>query len=155
MSEKIPDSVDEWTYKTIYDLVSTGYFETDLFDFKELLISKGDPNHNLRMTKTAVAFANSRGGFIIFGIKDWNVKLTAESRIVGIENSSELAQQFGSIINKSEPAISYIPGNPPISISGSQKVIFIVKIPASLKGLHGLSENNQVLFYKRTICLYR
>ncbi|MFC2000511.1 helix-turn-helix domain-containing protein [Chloroflexota bacterium] len=150
MSEYFPESIDEWTYETIYNLVSAGYFETDNFDFKELLVSKGDPNHNLRMSKTAAAFANSRGGFIIFGIKDWKQKLTVETRIVGMDYDSEMSHHFGNAIRNSEPSISYVPGNPPIPIPGSQRVIFIVRIPASVRGPHGVLEDNRLYFYKRT-----
>jgi hypothetical protein len=150
MRKYVPDSIDEWTYETINNLVSDGYFETDTLDFKELLVSREDPKHNFRLTKTAAAFANSRGGFIIFGVKDWSPRVTAKARIVGIDYDSEMAQNFGNAIGRSEPSISYVPGNPPIPIPGSKKVVFVIRIPASVKGPHGVVEDNRLCFYKRT-----
>lgn len=150
VSQHVPDSIDEWNYDTVNHLVSAGYFETDTFDFKKLLVSKGDPNHNLRLSKTAAAFANSLGGFIIFGVKDWKQGLTAQDRIVGIDYDSEMAQHFGNAIGRSDPSIFYIAGNPPIPIPGSERVIFVVKIPNSFKAPHSVSEDNRPCFYKRT-----
>lgn len=150
MSQYVPDSIDEWNYDTVNNLVSAGYFETDAFDFKEILVGKGDPKHNLRLSKTAAAFANSRGGFIIFGVKDWKKGLTDQARIAGIDSDSEMARHFGNAIGHSEPSILYVAGNPPIAIPGSDRVVFVVKIPTSVKGPHGVMEDDRICFYKRT-----
>ncbi|MBN1188821.1 MAG: ATP-binding protein [Dehalococcoidales bacterium] len=150
MSQILPESINDWTFETVNNLVSLNYIETDKFDFKEILVNKNDPKHNLRISKTSAAFANSRGGFLIFGIKDWQEKLNPKERIVGIDFCSEIAQYFGNAIRSIEPSIAYIPSNPPISIPSSDKVILIVKIPISIKGPHGVKENNQYIFYKRT-----
>ncbi len=89
----IPPNVNGWTLELIEKLVAQGYLETDFYDFKAELRSK-EVGHNRRLTATACAFANTKGGFIVFGVKDLaNGKMTG--RIEGIEADSDLAKEFG------------------------------------------------------------
>jgi len=69
----IPGTLDEWDYDRIRQLVIDGYCETDTFDFKPTLKHVfGDPKkrdeYNERILNIVCAFANTYGGFIVFGI---------------------------------------------------------------------------------------
>ena len=119
----IPQRLEEWNLDTVWELVSKGFFETDTFDFKEVLIaSRNRPDYKKRLTQAACAFANTRGGFLAFGVKDAKAASSAEGRLVGIPNSPELAKEFGEQVSNAEPALNFIPQNPPILVE-SQEVV--------------------------------
>ena len=63
----IPRALTDWDYETIKDLTTTSYLETDTFEFK-LAMKSRDPTIDGRIKETACAFANTNGGFIIFGV---------------------------------------------------------------------------------------
>lgn len=137
----IPNKLDEWSFEIIQELVQKQANESDRHDFKKDLREAYPEN----ITKICCAFANTKGGFIVFGIKD-NDK---NWRIDGIENSKELAHDFGKKI-KANPTIDY---NLPkiINIPQSDKVIAIFEIPLSTARPH-LPDNSAQnrIFYKRT-----
>lgn len=62
-----PQRIDERKYKIIKDYVNKGSVETKFFEFKAVLVTK-DPKHNSGIKRTACAFANTDGGFIIFDV---------------------------------------------------------------------------------------
>jgi hypothetical protein len=121
------------------------------FDFKEFLVNKDDPEHRERLCATATAFANSKGGFIIFGVADINSPKRGLDRLVGINVTGEPAKLFEDQVKPCQPSISYEFKNPPVVIPKSpSKIIFIVKIPKSLYSPHAFIKHNKFLFYKRT-----
>ncbi len=65
----IPNSLDDWDFQLVEKLVKDGLFETDKFDFKERIPHKNDRSGKARLEKSACAFANTEGGFLVFGIK--------------------------------------------------------------------------------------
>jgi len=140
-----PTSVDDWTYELLESLVNRGYLETDYYDFKAEINSK-DPKHNKNLTKTACAFANTRGGFIVFGVGDLR-KENLGIRLKGIKPSSALAKEFGDKIRGASPNIHFEFSNPPIPHKRSDKVFFVVHIPKSSEGPHVTDGG---LFYYRT-----
>ncbi|MDE1826985.1 MAG: ATP-binding protein [Thaumarchaeota archaeon] len=108
-------------------LVSGGFFETEWFDFKEQLTQNLD--------ETASAFANARGGFFVFGIKDTK-SLEPSKRIVGLDSIVDIPRLFGDRIEVADPHIHYEFMNPPIKIPNSSKVIHVIHIPASHDSPH-------------------
>ncbi len=124
----LPGDPNQWTFQLIRQLVDQGYLETDYYDFKAELNGK-DPEHNQRLTKTACAFANTRGGFIVFGIRDLGEE--TKPRIEGITQSGDLANDFGQKIRAASPTVQFSFGNPPLKVPDSPKVIFVVYIPQS------------------------
>jgi predicted HTH transcriptional regulator len=142
---EVPTAVEGWTFEVIERLVGQGYLETDFYDFKAELKGK-DPGHMRRLTNTACAFANTKGGFLVFGVKDLDSADKA-GRIEGILGDSDLAKEFGDKIRMASPSILFEFSNPPIPIKNSKKVLFVVQIPTSPNRPHVTPEG---LFYYRT-----
>lgn len=136
--QMIPHELKEWDYALIKELVNRGFFETDKFDFKK------DLPENLE--KSVCAFANTEGGFLIFGIKD-DRSISDEERIIGIGPTRDFPREFGDKIINTEPHIYYSFKNPPINIPNSKNVIHVVKISQSPERPHMTSKQD---FYYRT-----
>jgi predicted HTH transcriptional regulator len=146
----IPRSVNDWTFDFIESLVDANYFETDSLDFKEYLVNRRNPSHRERVQKSACAFANSKGGFLVFGVADRDSVKIGRSRIVGIDRADS-GRLFGEQLNGIQPNIQYTFQNPPISVPNEHnKVIFIVYIPRSSESPHTFGQDGKFLFYKRT-----
>jgi hypothetical protein len=54
----IPKSLDEWSLPIIEEFLQKGYYETEYFDFKEMLPDSRNSGDNQRLTKSCCAFAN-------------------------------------------------------------------------------------------------
>ena len=142
---QFPTTADAWTLEIIEKLVSQGYLETDSYDFKAEFKDR-EQRADRRLTATACAFANTKGGFVIFGVKDLGDGRTA-GRIEGIDQSSDLAKEFGEKVRGASPNIFFEFGNPPIRLKSSDKVVFVVHIPLSPNRPHASPEG---FFYYRT-----
>lgn len=142
----IPNSVQDWNYELIEKLVRDGFFETDKFDFKEDIPHKSDRGGKDKLEKSVCAFANTEGGFLVFGIKD-DRSLYYKERIVGINPDRDFPREFGDKIANTEPHIFYTFRNPAITIPESKAVIHVVKIDQSRERPHWTSKRE---FYFRT-----
>jgi hypothetical protein len=140
---RVLPKLSDWSYDSIRELVNKGYLETDRFDFK-LEIKSREPDHHKRIARTACAFANTMGGFVIFGVRDMGMDNRAH--IEGIELSDDLAKQFGDKINSINPTPYFDFSNPPIRIPSSDRVLFVAEIPQSPDRPH-MCENT---FFYRT-----
>jgi predicted HTH transcriptional regulator len=85
MSIEIPQTLEQWTYSRIEDLVNNNVNESETHDFKS------DVPDSIELTKDCCAFANTKGGFIILGIKEARQRFV----IAGIDNDNDLANKFG------------------------------------------------------------
>lgn len=137
----IPGTADEWTLGTITDLLHDGYDESQTLEYKSSINPDGD-----RIGKTSCAFANTHGGFIIFGI-DGDRKKNYHERIIGLDNSDQLKRQILDQINNIKPnlpleCIQFKKNN--IHLPNG-KVVIILRILPSDTGPHQF--NN--IFYKR------
>lgn len=139
----IPTRLNEWNYEVIKKLVDQNTFETDTFDFK-YKFKLPEPGHHENLVNTACALANTRGGFIVFGVQR---KDNGLHEIEGIDKRDNIAMEFGQQLNNVNPAINFIPQNPAIEIPGTGKVLPVFHIPKSEKRPHA-NETNQ--FYYRT-----
>lgn len=120
----IPRDLSEWNYERIKDLASKGYLETDSFEFKPAIKSR-DTTLDSRIKETTCAFANTNGGFLIFGVLDMD---NAEGdRLVGVDRSDDLAKEFGDKLSSLSPVPYYDFKNPPIEIPHKDTVLFIVQ----------------------------
>jgi hypothetical protein len=145
----IPDTLDGWTLDVVRTLVEQGVFETDRFDFKERLPHPKDDEGKRRLRRDVAAFANSHGGFLVFGVKD-DKGLAAADRIVGLPATYDLPEHFGNYPSASEPTVEWtFKNNPPISV-GADRVIHVVNVPASSRRPHGVFEDDRWWFCKRT-----
>jgi hypothetical protein len=139
--ELIPKKLEEWTYDRIKVLVENNVNESDIHDFKTDIpdIPEGEG-----LTKDCCAFANTKGGFIVLGIRGKDRRF----EIKGIENSSELRHRFGRKINAT-PTIDF--GLPNIiNIPASQKVLAVFYIPVSPERPHIPTPIDKRIFWKRT-----
>jgi hypothetical protein len=141
----IPDSLDSWTYDTIKTLVDNDYLEDQTFEFKPAIRSRS-PSLNQRIVETTCAFANTDGGFMIFGIED--LGNTKQDRIKGIERSDDSAKEFGDKIKLIYPRVDFKFKNPPLEIPGKDTVLFVVHIIRNKSGPHMKVDVGR--FYKRT-----
>lgn len=131
----IPNNIDDWNYELIEKLVRQGFFETDNFDFKGDLPYPKDENKKENLEQTVCAFANTEGGFLIFGVKD-DRGLSYEDRLMGIEPSRDFIKEFGDKIKNIQPHIYFDFKNPPIRTPNNKNVVHIIKIPQSPERPH-------------------
>lgn len=144
----IPSTLDGWTHEALKQLVVRGVFESDRFDFKEQLPDSRDEGGKLRLRKTAGAFANSGGGFLVFGVKNDNT-LGADQRITGIDSSVDFPERFGNFPSQLQPSVEWELKNPPIKLLHGN-VVHVVRISPSPRGPHGVLEDGHWWFCKRT-----
>lgn len=153
----IPGTLKAWNIDAIEHLLEQGYYEAETFDFKEMLPHGKDEDDKLRLLKTCCAFANSSGGFLVFGVKDAKSVQDSspiESRLVGLDPTYDLPEQFGTYPQKCSPSVVWDFKNPPIMLD-SGKVIHIIHIPRSWNAPHcieiqGKGSDKQRCFTKRT-----
>jgi hypothetical protein len=144
----IPDSLEGWTLTIIDGLLHQGIFESDRFDFKEQIPSPNDAAGKLRLTKTCTAFANSGGGFLVFGVKDEN-GLPPSLRVVGIDPNDDFPVRFGNFPAVAEPSVDWHFRNPALRLSNG-RFVHIAHIPASPRRPHGVFDQDRWWFCKRT-----
>lgn len=149
----IPQTLEEWDIPVIEDLLRKGYYEAEFFDFKEMLPHHKNDDDKERLKKSCCAFANSGGGFLVFGIKD-DKTLPIHERLIGIDESlpsnKEFPENFGNYPAKCMPSIIWDFRNPPLRLT-TGKVIHIVHIPQSWNAPHAFGSREQGWqFYKRT-----
>ena len=130
----IPQQLSDWSIESITEVLITGRFETETFDFKEKLPDARDEKAKERLRKTCCAFANSDGGFIVFGIIDDKSK-PPEKRLVGLSPNYEFPEHIGNYPRSCVPSIYWTFLNPPLTLPDSN-VLHIVHIPKSWKAPH-------------------
>ena len=144
-----PKTLGEWTIEALRDVVARGVFESDDFDLKEMLPHNSDEKSKLKLRTTCAAFANSGGGFLVYGVVD-NKALDFNGRIKGIESHIDFPEHFGNFPAASSPTIHWAFKNPPLGI-GDNHSVHIVHIPRSWKSPHAVDAGGgKWLFPKRT-----
>ena len=145
----IPRTLTDWSPNVVVTMLTRGLFETDRYDNKVMLPHRQDDVATKRLRRTCCAFANSDGGFIVFGISD-DRKLAAEDRLVGLDANQDFPQEFGNYPRNCFPSIEWNFLNPPLSLD-SGKVLHVVEIPKSWKAPHATGDRDQGWrFTKRT-----
>ncbi|TKB71609.1 MAG: ATP-binding protein [Nitrospira sp.] len=130
----IPTRLDEWNLDAVLSVAASGIAENDLFDLKADL----QPAEHQR--KVVAAFANTRGGYLVFGV-------TNDRRVVGVSND-ELPRDFGSKLGTGiEPSVEFRIGSA-IPVSPGKNV-FVVEIPRSSRVPHAVLQNGSWTFLKR------
>lgn len=139
----IPKQLDGWTGEYIVGLAGAGVSEPAAFDFKGGAILR-DPTGVSKLSKTACAFANSGGGFIVIGVEEDGPRW----RPVGISKSKEINRLINDHI-KVEPPVSY-PEPREVPVPGSPgKVFYVVQIPDTDNGPHASVAEKTTVFYER------
>ena len=137
----IPRHVDEWSIGKITDLIHEGYDENQTLEFKKSVNPEGH-----RIATTACTFANTMGGYLIFGI-DSDRSKNYQERLVGVDNVDQTKRQIIDKINQINPHIPVqnlqFKKNNIILPNG--KVIIILQISNSFAAPHQFEHK----FYKR------
>lgn len=144
----IPKTLDGWDLALVEELLRRGVFESDLFDFKEMLPPKSDDKGKTRTKKTCAAFANSAGGFLIYGVRDTR-GASPSDRLVGLSPDIDFPTLFGSYPAAIEPAVEWSFRTPSITLE-SGKLLHVIFIPPSVRRPHALREDDRWWFCKRT-----
>ena len=150
----IPTILEAWNINVIKHLLVQGYYEAETFDFKEILPDKQNEKDKIRLLKTCCAFANSSGGFLVFGVKDAKSNEPIESRLVGFDPTFDFPEQFGSYPQRCLPSVAWDFKNPPIQLENGN-VVHIISIPRSWNVPHcfeiqGSGSDKLKCFTKRT-----
>ena len=130
----IPSKLEDWTEELVVEMLQTGIFESEHFDYKEMLPHSNDKAAKDRLKKTCCAFANTDGGYLVFGVSD-NRELAPQNRLLGLSKELDFPEKFGNYPKNCFPSIYWQFKNPPITLS-SGKLIQIVYIPASPESPH-------------------
>jgi len=137
---EIPDDINKWDIGTITNILYSGNYESDILEFKEDVSS-----NNERIARTCCAFANTKGGVLVFGVSDDRSKSTFE-RIIGLDKSQDnITLITNQLINihPQIPSENLIFANSPIILENSRELIMIKILPS--KYLHQFDSK----FYKR------
>ncbi len=146
----VPHALNEWTLDIIEEIISKGIFETDAFDFKKCLPVKDDDQGKKRLRKTIAAFANSGGGFLVYGIDD-DKRISGKDRMIGMDIAYDFPACFGNYPASCQPSVEWNFLNPPIRIRNKGNVLHICEIKSTWKRPHVIEEDRGVfIFPKRT-----
>lgn len=144
----IPNALEGWNIEVVQGLLVQGVFESDRFDFKETLPNAKAETEKLRLRKACISFANSDGGYLIFGVKD-DKGLEADDRMVGLDPTFDFPEAFGSYPGACEPPVEWEFKNPAVVLP-SGRLIHVVKVRASSRRPHALWDQERWWFCKRT-----
>lgn len=136
MSYSLPESLDQWTLEFVKDLIAGDVVESDVIEFK-----LGLPETDT-LTELCCSFANSSGGYIVFGIKQ-----KSKFIVEGIPFDTEFVRNFGDRL-RATPPISY-PAPKFIKMTNSRYLV-IFHIPKSENGPHAHHDLLKMKFWKRT-----
>jgi hypothetical protein len=145
----VPRTVNEWTLESLKHLLEQRYFEPEAFDYKSMLPHSRDDDGKGRLRDACAAFANSAGGFLIFGIAD-DVRLPPDQRLVGLAPTVDFPVQFGSFPAQVTPSVRWEFRNPAIRLANGS-FVHVVWFPRSWNRPHAVGRPEEgLLFPKRT-----
>ena len=144
----VPTTLDGWTLEALRKLLVAGAFESDSFDFKEQLPESRNEMRKQGLSADCAAFANARGGFLVFGIKD-DRTLTPDDRLVGTD-IKDFPEQFGYYPSRCSPTVEWEPKLGGIPLANG-KLIHVVQVPKSWQAPHSTElQPGTFRFPKRT-----
>jgi hypothetical protein len=135
---------EDFTEQDVQTLISSGSEESINLEFKSAESLDQNDKKKAEIAKDVSAFANSAGGFIIYGIREENHKASSISPIDGTTFTKEwLEQVIQTRIQRKIDGLSITP----IRINNDIKTsLYLVKIPESSLAPHMTSDKK---FYKR------
>ncbi|MCU5584565.1 ATP-binding protein [Bacillus toyonensis] len=129
--------IDQVTLEDIQNLVDEGVMENRLLDYKRDIPDNIRGDYKREFCKDIVAFANTEGGTLIYGIEEIE---DSQPNIVGVEisNIDTFLQQATSVIRTNiEPALYDFKFNP-IPIGQENKYVLCIDISKSWAGPHAV-----------------
>lgn len=143
-----PKNLSDWSYRAVCDLVRSPLGDTYTCDYQAVLTTRArqaDVDRSIR--KAACAFANTVGGFIVFGVADDRMGVTGIDRILGMEHDPEMKQKFAQTVRTIIPTLYY--EFVEIQIPGTGDVLYVVSVPRGLMRPYGFPEEDGWQFWKR------
>lgn len=134
----VPERLDGWTTELVVSLCAEGANEGERHDFKFGL--QDGPN----VTKTCCAFANSFGGFLIYGVRDNGKQFQLE----GLEPNSEFLKLLRDRM-RADPEIEVL-GPKMLKIPGTEKLLYVFHVPKSTRRPHLPTDADRRVFWKRS-----
>lgn len=129
-------SLEDWTLDAVRAVAASGIAENDVYDLKSTLQGKAD-----HQRKVVAAFANTRGGFLVFGVTD-------DRQVLGVEGS-ELPRDFGNKLTTGlSPSVEFRFGSP-LNVAASRSV-WVCHIQPSKRVPHGVLLSDHWVFPRRT-----
>lgn len=145
----VPKVLNEWTLESLKHLLDKRYLEPESFDYKSMIPHANDNEGKRRLRHSCAAFANSSGGFLVFGVAD-GALLPTDQRLVGIASNIDLPVQFGSFPAQCNPTVRWEFLNPPLHLA-SGNLVHVVWFPKSWNVPHSVGRSEKgLLFPKRT-----
>ena len=120
---RYPENPNDWTEDFIRELIDEKHEENAHLEYKPHLKIDGND-----LEREFTAFANSRGGYIIFGVKD-------KPKISGLKNpgEEELTQYIKEKLSNTNPPVEFVVSDP-IEIEGNtDRILLVVKVEESNK----------------------
>jgi predicted HTH transcriptional regulator len=129
-----------WHFETILEIVRLHGFESDQFDYKEVLNASraGRDEALASLRRTVCSMANADGGYILFGIRDRGQgNATPEDRIIGIPLNDDLLKNFWDKIKVIQPSVFFEALPAAVRLpSDSTRGVYAVRIPRSQRRPH-------------------
>jgi len=136
MTSIVPATLAGWTLQKIEETARASITENDLFDLK------ADLQTAEHERKTVAAFANSAGGFLVFGV-------TNDRRIEGVSNT-ELVRDFGiHLRDKMSPSVEFRFADRPHPLPNG-RLVYVAHVPRSARAPHAVYVNGAWAFLKRS-----
>jgi len=139
-------NLSEWSEEWFKEILDNDQGEELFFDFKEGINSQ-DPKHNHNIRKAVTSFANTLGGFIIFGIKD-KASVSGWARLSGIADTTNFSKELTNKISggKVVPHV-FFDGPRIISVqyNGSAYNVLVIKIASSELKPHAIISDSDGL----------
>jgi hypothetical protein len=145
----IPRSLNEWTLDSLKRLLDSRSLEAESFDYKSMIPHPNDNDGKRRLRDACAAFANSAGGFLVFGVAD-DARLSTDQRLAGIASGIDFPVQFGNFPSQSNPTVRWEFLNPPLRLPCGN-LVHVVWFPKSWNSPHSVGKPEEgLLFPKRT-----
>lgn len=131
-----PARLEDWNLPLVREIAAAGISENDWYDLKGNL--QGQAEHQ---RKVVAAFANTQGGFLVFGVAN-------DRQVLGVDNP-ELPRDFGNKLTHGlNPSVAFR-FSAPMPVTDSRSV-FVCEVPRSQRGPHAVLLNDHWLFSRRT-----
>ena len=141
---EMPDKIDA---AFVQGLVERKQPENRHFEFKEKLNVKSDRDVR-KMLERAAAFANTEGGFLIYGIEEFEGKANEICGIDCDQNDDALKQSIGSLVRSwVDPELTDEDVDPVTMQDG--KRVLVIHVPKSKSSPHMVTHSKINRIYKR------
>lgn len=132
-----PSRLEDWNITLVRELAGSDTSENDWYDLKVNL--QGQAEHQ---RKVVAAFANTQGGFLIFGVAN-------DRQVLGVQNP-ELPRDFGNKLTHGlNPSIAFR-FSAPMSVPETTGSVWVCEVPRSQRAPHAVLLNDHWVFPRRT-----